>query len=677
MSKLIRAVLYLILGLVLVIWLTLGLFRPEYLKDPIANWFLRQTGEPLTIGRLDYNPFYPNILLAEQIKWGDRFSAEKIYIEIAHGSWKNPSLEIAHLDIIRPRLQLDPAEPLPPLPLKNLTIRDLNLDRLTLLTPGGDRGLRLAGFSLQASDWQPLADGQWQPLKAVTFSLDADQVGWQGWHLGSLQLEGKSRDGVISVTNSKGRLQGGNMEAVFDWDTNQHALRFSSLMLQNQRLELANAPTLPWQQIDLPKGELNDVTLVGPSGALTANHLTGQLRDIAWQQGQPLEGEFKGTLGELAFGHHSLSDIRTELQLQADNWQGKISGALWEGSLDASGNYQPSSGRLTLDEVKLEKLQAELPANWRDELPTWPQGQLVIRRLDGHHLSLLSYDDGLPLSIKGGELFITDLAISRDDLQPASDKARLEASWGELVYQSLTSRGGELEGELTHQGWQLGKLSLPLDQGNMTASGFWSRDPATPHQLSLNGKDLDPGKLAPFWKPAESLSGNVNLQAELQSRADSPLWWQSLTGTARLDGKDLFIDGIKLDDYLEKSLEAPSHSMTLESLHTALAGGDTAINLLALELKANAGVIGVNGAASTIPHQIALKGQLTLSQQAPFSAQWQSTWGLLDSKGCSALSLSVNGPFLSPGLQQQPTHDCQWQRLGVPYPPQGRQGKLR
>jgi len=162
-------------------------------------------------------------------------------------------------------LQLDPAEPLPPLPLKNLTIRDLNLDRLTLLTPGGDRGLRLAGFSLQASDWQPLADGQWQPLKAVTFSLDADQVGWQGWHLGSLQLEGKSRDGVISVTNSKGRLQGGNMEAVFDWDTNQHALRFSSLMLQNQRLELASAPTLPWQQIDLPKGELNDVTLWAPA----------------------------------------------------------------------------------------------------------------------------------------------------------------------------------------------------------------------------------------------------------------------------------------------------------------------------------------------------------------------------------------------------------------------------
>lgn len=677
MSKLIRAVLYLILGLVLVIWLTLGLFRPEYLKDPIANWFLRQTGEPLTIGRLDYNPFYPNIMLAEQIKWGDRFSAEKIYIEIAHGSWKNPSLEIAHLDIIRPRLQLNPAEPLPALPLKNLTIRDLNIDGLTLLTPGGERSLRLAGFSLQATDWQPITDGQWQPLKAVDFSLDADQIGWQGWHLGALQLEGKSRDGVVSVASSKGRLQGGNMEAAFDWDTGKQALRFSSLMLQGQRIELSSAPTLLWQQVTLPRGELNEVTLVGPQGHITANHLTGQLRDVTWQQGQGLEGEFKGSLGELALEHHSLSDIRGELQLQPDSWQGKISGALWEGSLEANGNYQPSSGRLTLDEAKLEKLQAELPANWRENLPAWPLEQLVVRRLDGHHLSLLSYDDALPLSLKGGELFITDLAVNRDNLQPASDKARIEASWGELVYQSLTSRGGELEGELTSQGWQLGKLALPLEQGNLTASGFWSRDPATPNKLSLMGKELDISKLAPFWKPAESLSGTLSLQANLESQADGTLWWKDLTGTARLDGKDLFLNGIKLDDYLEQSLETPSRSLTAESLQTALQGGDTAINLLALELQAKAGTITMNGAASTIPHQIGLKGSLLLSQQAPLSAQWQSEWALLDSKGCSAVSLSVNGPFLAPTLQQQPTHGCQWQRLGVPYPPQGRQGKLR
>ena len=81
---------------VLTVWLAFGLFRPEYLKAPIAEWFLRQTDEPLIIGRLEYNPFYPNIVLAEQIKWGERFSAG------AHGHGR----EQRHRILQRPRNSL-------------------------------------------------------------------------------------------------------------------------------------------------------------------------------------------------------------------------------------------------------------------------------------------------------------------------------------------------------------------------------------------------------------------------------------------------------------------------------------------------------------------------------------------------------------------------------------------
>lgn len=188
--------------------------------------------------------------------------------------------------------------------------------------------MRLAGFSLCAAEWQPLADGQWQPLKAIDFSLDADQISWQGWHLGSLQLEGKSRDGVVSVVSSKGRLQGGNMEAAFDWNTHSNSLRFSSLMLQNQRLELASAPALPWQQIELSKGTLNDVTLVGPQGppdrqsplrpgarsglATRAKALRGNLKEhwVSWHLDTTPERN----------SHRVATATR--------HWQGKFSGAL-------------------------------------------------------------------------------------------------------------------------------------------------------------------------------------------------------------------------------------------------------------------------------------------------------------------------------------------------------------
>ena len=63
----IRIFLYSILSLVIALWLVLGLFKPDYLKAPLSAWIQQQTGLPLTIGRLEFNPFYPNVMLAEQI----------------------------------------------------------------------------------------------------------------------------------------------------------------------------------------------------------------------------------------------------------------------------------------------------------------------------------------------------------------------------------------------------------------------------------------------------------------------------------------------------------------------------------------------------------------------------------------------------------------------------------
>ena len=150
----IRIFLYGILSLVIALWLVLGLFKPDYLKAPLAAWIQQQTGLPLTIGRLEFNPFYPNVLLAEQIQLGDDIRAEKLYIEIASGSWFERRIEVAHLDLIAPQIKLKPQQPLPSLPLQQLTIQDLNIDRLTLETAQGT----LTGASFHLGDWQLLRD---------------------------------------------------------------------------------------------------------------------------------------------------------------------------------------------------------------------------------------------------------------------------------------------------------------------------------------------------------------------------------------------------------------------------------------------------------------------------------------------------------------------------------------
>lgn len=675
MRRAIRLFLYTILALVIALWLALGLFKAEYLKGPLASWVQKETGLPLTIGRLEFNPFYPNVLLVEEVKLGDLFTADKIYVEVAHGSWLNRTLELAHLDVITPRINYQAGQPLPSIPLQGLTIRDLNIERLALLTPGGALGTRLGGVNLHLSDWHPLAEGQWQPLQQFDFNLDAYRLEWQGVHLAKVIAEGEVRNGVIQLKESRGKLLDGGFAAKGSWDTKQQRLALQSLELEGQHIALNPLPTPPWQQVSLAMVRVNQVSLADERDKLNLNNLSGQLQGVEWQANQPLTALFNGTLGELAWGSHSLSELQGDLRLGKEEWQGRLSAQWWEGKIQLQGRYQPSQRILTLDEASLDQLQAELPADWRQQLPPWPFDTLIIRRLDAHHLAWLSYDDAWPFSLKGGELFATDLKLTREGLFTAADKARLEASWGELVYDSLVSRGGELQGEITPDGARLRNLKLPLEQGSITADGLWSRNATLPHQLNLRAKEVELEKLSDLFAAKPEFAGKVDLDLALQSQGSNRNeLTANLQGTLGVRGKDLFLDGLKLDEYLEQGLDKTPAKSDGSSLYQQLQNGDTAINRLALQLTAQQGVIQLQGAASTITHQLGLRGQLDLAQE-----QWQSEWALLNDRGCAELKAKMQGPLTTPSFQfSAQRQGCEvWERLGVPYPPQGREGPLR
>ena len=675
MRRAIRLFLYTILALVITLWLALGLFKAEYLKGPLASWVQKETGLPLTIGRLEFNPFYPHVLLAEEVKLGDLFTADKIYIEVAQGSWLNRTIELAHLDVITPRINYQTGQPLPSLPLQGLTVRDLNIERLALLTPGGVLGTRLGGVNLHISNWHPLAQGRWQPLQQLDFNLDAYRLEWQGIPLAKVVAEGQIRNRVIQLTESRGKWLDGGFAAKGSWNTQQQQLTLQSLELEGQRIELKSLPKSPWQQINLETAKLNQISLADEQNRLNFNNLSGQLQGLAWQANHPLTTLFSGTLGELAWGPHSLSELQGSLRLGKAEWQGELSGQWWEGKIKLQGRYQPTQRTLILDEASLDQLQAELPADWRQQFPQWPLDALIIRRLDIHHLAWLSYYDPWPFSLKGGELFATDLKLTREGLFAADEKARLEASWGELVYDSLVSRGGELQGEITPDGTRIRTLKLPLEQGNIVGDGLWSHNATQPHQLNLTGKALDLEKLSDLLAAKPEFAGTADLKLALQSQGTNRTELAAtLQGSLELQGKDLFLDGLRLDEFLEQGLDKTPGNKEGANLYHQLQNGDTAINRLALQLAARQGVIQLQGAASTITHQLGLRGQLDLAKE-----QWQSEWGLLNDKGCAELSARMQGPLATPSFQfSSQEQECKpWDRLGVSYPPQGRQGPLR
>jgi hypothetical protein len=667
----IRIFLYSILSLVIALWLAFGLFKPDYLKAPLAAWVQQQTGLPLTIGRLEFNPFYPNVLLAEQIKLGDVMSADKLYIEIDSGSWLERRISLAHLDLIAPRIELKPGQPLPSLPIQTLTIQDLNVDRLTLITPQGTLG----GASFHLADWQLLQAGQWQPLAHFSFSGQANLLEWQGLHLAKLSSEGEINHGKLTLKDGSARLLDGQLQTSLQWNIPQGELSIDELTLDRMRLRDTDWPQLGVRQFSLKQGHLNHLNLRVDSTDMTVNDINLELKDLHWQVGQSWRGQLDGKVGEVAYGSASISELTGKLALLPDAWQGQLQGQLLEGSLAVSGHYQPAEEHLTLDDVGLDQWQLELPADWRSKIPAWPWKRLTIRRLDAHHLALISFDDSLPLSLKGGEFFVTDLDYDPlQGLQPASDKLRWETSWGELVYSGLTSRGGEAQGDISAASYRLRELSLPLEKSQLKAEGEWRRDAESAHWLNLTAKQLDLDKLNALLHPSHELAGNVDITLDLQSKGrDIQSLLAQLNGSAQLDGQDLFLDGIRLDGYLDDLLHRVPTPSRYSELSGKLQGGDTGINQLALRAQATNGNLTLQGAMATITHLLGLRGSLDLAHQ-----QWQAELGLLNQHNCAELGSKLTGTTLDPDVEFRLPARCQpWQQNLVPYPPQGRRGSLR
>ncbi len=676
MLRVAKYLLYLLLALGIALWLALGLFRPEQLKGPLSAWVEHQTGLPLRIGKLEYNPLYPNIVLAEQVSLGPDLQADKLYLEIASGSWWRRELHIAHLDIIGPRINWHPGLTLPSLPLRNLHLADLNIERLSLSWPGG----KLTGGTLALGDWQPIQDDRLQPLTDVGFSASAGVLELGGLRLDKVSLAGALQHGRLSLQRGAARTLDGHLNTRLEWDPARRRLEISELALDGLRLDLDRhaLPALPLQELHIAQAQLKDLSLSSGNRHLALNKLNGQLSALTWRPGAWPSLEFQGHADEWVNGALQLTALQGEGRLREQEWRARLKGEAYLGQVELDAEGDPRARSLTLNRLRLAHLQPELQPGWRDWWRGLPLSQLTVRQLDIQDLALLSFDPQLPLSLKGTSLFLTDLILTPDSLSAAGDKARLEAGWAELVYDGVVGYRGELRAELEGETLRLRSLSTQSQQGRLQAQGALQLAGEQPHQLQLQLEDLDLERLSHLLKPQYAFDGRGDLKLELSARGRN---WStlgaSLSGELTLAARDLFLDGLRLDPYLDRQLASPAlpARQSLAQSLTAMAGGDSAFNRAHLRLAARQGQVRLDGsAAASITHLLALQGGLDLVRQ-----QWALRIGVLNDRRCAELQARLQGALDDPQLLfLPPAGNCPpWSTAPVEYPPQGKRGPLR
>ncbi|HAU4904135.1 TPA: membrane assembly protein AsmA, partial [Aeromonas hydrophila] len=524
MNSWLRGLLYTLAFLLLFVWVGLGLFDAERAKGPIAGWLSQQTGVPVTIGRLVFNPLHPYTLLAEQVSYGNAVTLDKIYLEIESIDWLSRDVRIAHLDLIRPAIKLPLPNQLPSLPVHSLTIADSTIDRLSLESDG----LTLRGLNATLSDWQLL-----NPVRPpqANLTLNINELATPAWALSRLNLAGRLEGQVLSTDKLTANLFDGLLETgmVLDWPA--RSLRLNNLKTQGMRIEwgtLAKAES-PLRQVSLDLGQIRDLSFNDIEQELALNNLNGQLTAFNWQAGSTPSGYFSGTLGDLGRGLFQLEAIQGKVAFSPQQLDAELQGKAYEGEFNLELSLDPLQQKLTLKDMALSGMDISLPEGWWQDWQRWRPQQIDIRKLAFDKLKVLSFDDTLPLSLTGWQFYLTDLSLRGNQPGPLLGRARLESAWFELVWDGLSARNGELDGELTAGSWQLNKLTSSLpDEGSLSLSGQWGREPGQTSRLQLKGEKLDLVQWGKILHSPVSFAGKMDLSADLQAlHGGAPGAWRS------------------------------------------------------------------------------------------------------------------------------------------------------
>ncbi|HHQ4783799.1 TPA: AsmA-like C-terminal region-containing protein [Aeromonas veronii] len=677
MNSWLRGLLYTFTFLLLFVWVALGLFDAERAKGPIASWISQQTGVPVTIGRLVFNPLHPYTLLAEQVRYGDAVSLDKIYLEIESIDWLSRDVRIAHLDLIRPAIKLPLPNQLPNLPVHSLTISDSTIDRLSLESPE----LTLRGLNATLSDWE-LIDPQRQPQ--ANLSLNIGQLETPQFTFARLSLQGRLEGEVLRTDKLVTNLFDGLLETrmVLDWPA--RTLQLHDLKARGMRIELGDLTQqgfpqrFPLQSVSLDRGQLDSVSLNDINQELSFNNFSGQLTAFNWQAGSQPTGYLSGTLGDMGRGLFQLEEIKGKLAFSPQQIDAELQGKAYEGAFNVELSLDSQQQKLTLKDVALSGMDISLPQGWWQDWQSWRPQQVDIRKLAFDKLKVLSFDDTLPLSLTGWQLYLSDLALRDNQPGPLLGRARIESKWFELVWDGLSARNGELDGELTPSSWQLGKLTSSLpDEGTLSLSGQWGREPGQNSRLQLQATKLDLQQWGKIFHFPVSFAGKADVSADLQAEHGKTAgeWRQTLQGSFALDADEPFWDKVKIDPLLDEWFKgATPPTLTPDQLWQAMQEGDTPFYRIRVQGKIDKGQLQVEQAgASTITHLLALQGGIDLVNEL-----WQLDLGILNGNRCAELLGQWRGPLTEPTLAwsfPQKQDACGWE-VGVRYPPQGNSAPL-
>ncbi|MEG2954011.1 MAG: AsmA family protein [Hafnia sp.] len=405
------------------------------------------------------------------------------------------------------------------------------------LLPIQAESLRLANMQLQQNDSQQKLDASqvngyispWQPTAGQIlgnnnqFQFSAGKVLINDVPAQNVLLQGSFKQGLLTINRAGADIAQGQMtsdgvrKADGSWQINN--LRLGNIHWQtNKSIDAFFAPLEQLPTVTFGKVSVTDAKLEGAGWALS--DLDAELDGITWSKGdwQSEKGTIAFNANDIVVGNVHFVEPIFSADLSNAGVAIRQLSTRWEGSLlRASGNWHRNDKRLTIDDMTIVGLEYTLPQNWREiwqtPLPAW-LNDVIVTKFSGSRNLLVDINPEFPFQITALDGFGSNIRLVHNRLLGLWDgQATFNASGAtfnkvDLQRLSITLNAND-------QQIAVSELSALSQKGILEASASLNQ---TGRQLTLDmkGQAVPANQLVEWGWPALPLSGDVNMQLELQ-----------------------------------------------------------------------------------------------------------------------------------------------------------------
>lgn len=431
LSKIIKAILLVIVAIAIAIWGAILYFNGQNIKAPLIKFLSSRTSFEINCQKVEFSALYPNVIKLHDIKVG-KSNIDEIYMEYDLPSLlKSDTFEIKYF--YAKGIKADDKD-LQKLKQEKFKFKDIHISKLDLVdTPINLYKLSLNHGSLSAVDAYLGNDGKFS-FKAADIRANEGQLDEQP--IKNLQTNIGVEPEKIVIKDLSVQIFGGTLLADLTIDRKTENLNFSRLNLN--KIIFKDYKLLSEKyNIYAPEASVYDCVLALPKQDLLFGQVRGSISDLLVKDGK-INFTFKGSSGEISKPSIQVtaenSDIEANLADSALSI--KAEGTVFDGaySFDVNYDYQnDTEPLLTIHNLSLKEGKFET---------TKEQYAFVQNTLQNHNINVekfsidgtefVSFINTLPLSIKSVKLEANNIAFNdkakQDNINEPLDQNSFDAS---------------------------------------------------------------------------------------------------------------------------------------------------------------------------------------------------------------------------------------------------------